>query len=213
MKRGCRSFNIYFVLTFLLLAAGCSTSHGSDEDKKHKKEQSTIRLYMESSKADTLTSGTVLVTRGKFPYTVEREPFLTEADLVGAQLIDDPNSPGSYAIKLQFTDHGAMLLEMDTADHLGRHIIVFSQFPTPGLKSSVKKTFKKSDDDENLPPPETEKEDPAQPRQSAWLAAVLVHSRIANGTFVFTPDASRSEGIRIVRGLKNVIQKAAKKNR
>jgi hypothetical protein len=210
MKRGCVSFNIYFVLTVLVLAAGCASDKESQEEKKHKKEQSTIRLYMESAKADSMTAGSVLVTRQKFPYVVDREPFLTEEFLGGAKIIDDPNSPGSYSIELQFNDHGALLLELYTASNIGKHIIVFAQFPTPGLKAvKAKKELAKADEDENLPPA-AEPKKPEGPRQSAWLAAVTIRKRLVNGSFSFTPDASRSEGVRIVRGLKNVVTKGKK---
>ena len=37
-----------------------------------------------------------------------------------------------------------------------------------------------------------------------WLAAPLISQRIANGLFVFTPDATREEADRIVRGINRV---------
>jgi hypothetical protein len=37
-----------------------------------------------------------------------------------------------------------------------------------------------------------------------WLAAPIMTKRINDGTFVFTPDATRAEADRIVRGLNNV---------
>jgi hypothetical protein len=46
---------------------------------------------------------------------------------------------------------------------------------------------------------------PGQPRVSAWLASYLIRGRNESGIFRFTPDASRDETKRIVRGLKNVI--------
>lgn len=129
MKRRLSSFNIYFALVCLVLAAGCASDKQTDERKSHKKEQSTIRLYLEGQKADRTTAGTVMVTRNKYLYTVEREPFLNEADLVGASIVDDPSGDGSYSIQLTFNDHASMLLDMDTASNKGKHIIVFSQFP------------------------------------------------------------------------------------
>lgn len=44
-----------------------------------------------------------------------------------------------------------------------------------------------------------------------WLAAPVLTRRISNGQFVFTPDASRDETERIVRGLNNLIAKVKKK--
>jgi hypothetical protein len=48
--------------------------------------------------------------------------------------------------------------------------------------------------------------------ESRWLAAPVITRRISNGEFVFTPDASREESERIVRGLTNVIRKIKKKS-
>jgi preprotein translocase subunit SecD len=43
-----------------------------------------------------------------------------------------------------------------------------------------------------------------------WLAAPLITHRITDGVFVFTPDATREEAERIVRGLNNVAAKLKK---
>lgn len=45
---------------------------------------------------------------------------------------------------------------------------------------------------------------------SRWLAAPLITRRIANGTLVFTPDASREEADRLVLGLNDAIKKIQK---
>ena len=210
MKSRPRSFNIYFALVCVALAAGCASDKQSQEKSSRKKEQSTIRLYLEGQKADRTTAGTVLVTRNKFLYTIERDPFLTEADLASASIVDDPAGDGSFSIQLVFRDHGALLLDMYTASNKGRHIVVFSQFPKPGSKPA--KAAKKPDntDDENLVET-SQPEPPGADRHSGWLAAVLIKDRISNGQFRFTPDASRAEGLRIVRGLRNVVGKAKKK--
>ncbi|MCS7090269.1 MAG: hypothetical protein RMN51_08190 [Verrucomicrobiota bacterium] len=44
-----------------------------------------------------------------------------------------------------------------------------------------------------------------QPDRARWLAAPLIRQRIADGFLVFTPDASREEAERIVRGLNNLV--------
>jgi hypothetical protein len=210
MKSWHRSFNIYFALVCLALAGGCASDAQSPGQKSRKKEQSTIRLYIEGQKADRTTAGTVLVTRSKIPFTVERDPFLDEGDLAKASIVDDPD--GSFYIQLLFNEHGTLLLDMYTADNKGKHIIVFSQFPTPGQKAhKAKKKTDDSDDANLVEPGNTEPlTDTNTTRQSGWLAAVLIRQRIANGLFRFTPDASRAEGLRIVRGLRNVIGKEKK---
>ena len=49
-------------------------------------------------------------------------------------------------------------------------------------------------------------------KESRWLAAPLISHPIANGEIVFTPDASREETERIVRGLNKVAAELKKKS-
>jgi preprotein translocase subunit SecD len=49
--------------------------------------------------------------------------------------------------------------------------------------------------------------------ESRWLAAPEITHRIASGIFTFTPDATREEAERIVRGLNNVAETIRKRNR
>ena len=46
--------------------------------------------------------------------------------------------------------------------------------------------------------------------ESRWLAAPLIRKPIMDGLFTFTPDASREEAERIVRGLNHVAEKVKK---
>jgi hypothetical protein len=207
MKTWFRRFNIYLALAAVFPAGGCfSAMH---EVTHSKKEQTTIRLYLEGARADSGTIGKVMVTRQKIPFMINREPFLTEADVTKAVLIDDPGGDGSYSIQLAFNDHGTLLMDMITTGNKGKHIIVFSQFPIPGQKQPKPPKKKHSDDDDDndadQPPPAPPPEAPGKPRQSGWLTAVLIRDRNSTGIFRFTPDASHEEGTRIIRGLKNVI--------
>ncbi len=43
-----------------------------------------------------------------------------------------------------------------------------------------------------------------------WLAAPRINRRIGDGILVFTPDATREESERIVRGINNIAKKVAK---
>jgi|SRR4051812_2659549 hypothetical protein len=43
--------------------------------------------------------------------------------------------------------------------------------------------------------------------ETRWLAAPVFNKRITDGTLAFTPDATRTEAERIVRGLNNVAKK------
>jgi hypothetical protein len=207
MKTCFRRFNTYFMLAASFLAAGCETVK---HDLGHK-EQTTIRLYLEGGSVDTGKIGKVLVTHNKDPFLIEREPFLTEADIAKVVLIDDPSGDGSYSIQLAFNEHGMLMLDMVTTGNKGKHVIVFSQFPIPGQKQPKVKRPKRQDDDNNdnddadQPPAAPPLEKPGRPRQSGWLTAVLIRERNSTGVFRFTPDATHEEGQRIVRGLKNVI--------
>ena len=49
--------------------------------------------------------------------------------------------------------------------------------------------------------------------QTRWLAAPRISQRITNGTLVFTPDATREEAERMVRGLNNVARVVKKHTR
>jgi preprotein translocase subunit SecD len=48
--------------------------------------------------------------------------------------------------------------------------------------------------------------------ESRWLAAPLSPKPIIDGKFTFTPDATREEAERIVRGLNNEVEELKKKN-
>ena len=48
--------------------------------------------------------------------------------------------------------------------------------------------------------------------QARWLAAPMINKRISDGNYVFTPDATREEAERIVRGVNNVIKSIAKES-
>jgi hypothetical protein len=44
-------------------------------------------------------------------------------------------------------------------------------------------------------------------KDTRWLAAPVIHRRVSDGTFDFTPDATREEADRIVQGLTNLVAK------
>jgi hypothetical protein len=124
MKKVSTPFNLIFTFALLtLLFAGCATGKKS----KDKKEQTTVRLFLEvPAIEDNGTSGAVLVTKQKIPINVEREPFLSEADLHHAELVA---TPGGFAIALNFSDHGTFQLDMVSTSNKGRHVAVLLQFP------------------------------------------------------------------------------------
>ncbi len=46
-----------------------------------------------------------------------------------------------------------------------------------------------------------------------WLAAPIIHRRVSDGVLGFTPDATRQEAERIVRGLNNLAAKIKKRDK
>lgn len=170
MKRRFVSFNTYFfsALFFALLCA-CETTRSG-------KDASTLRLHLEMNPDGTDRNSGVPIYREKpVLVNVNREPFLTEADIEVAAVV---NVPGGFAIHIQFNRHGTLLLENVTTAYKGRRVAILSQFG-----------------------------------ESRWLAAPMLPRQITNGVIVFTPDASKEEADRIVRGLNNVAAKVKKSSR
>src|SRR5689334_23173191 len=119
MKTRLAAFNIYFLLLAVILSCGCK----SPEERKKSKEASTLRLFLASAREKSGLHGVVVNRQNPISFSVEREPFLTEADLESAAVVD---VPGGYAISAQFNGHGALVLEQLTVAHKGQHIAVQS---------------------------------------------------------------------------------------
>ena len=169
MKIRFPGINIYFLLLLLAATAGCQS-----EGHKRGKEAATLRLFLESGRGSMDTGTGVPIYRANpIRISVDREPFLTEADLDSASVVD---LPGGFGIEAQFNGHGALVLEGVTVAHKGQRIAVQSHFG-----------------------------------ETRWLAAPMINKRISNGQLTFTPDATREEAERIVRGLSNVVAKIKKK--
>jgi hypothetical protein len=129
MKSWFARFNLYFMAAILI--AGCTTSKNdphksADKNSNSKKEQATVRLYLEATPDGSGGNGVVLVTKQKIPVHVAREEFLNEGDIHHAELVA---TPGGFAISLNFSDHGLLQLDMVTTSNKGRHIAVLVQFP------------------------------------------------------------------------------------
>lgn len=169
MKIGLSLFNIYLLLLAALAGAGCQTS-------KKEKELSTIRFHLETNPDTTGRSTLVMVGRSEaFPVSIEKAPFLTEAHVQQASVVD---ALGGYQIMIQFDRQGTWLLEQYSTASKGKRVAVYSNFP-----------------------------------EGRWLAAPRLSNRISDGLFVFTPDATRQESERIVKGLNLMVKEIAKGNR
>lgn len=85
------------------------------------------------------------------------------------------NAVGGFAIRLELTSHGRMTLEQASVTHAGLRLVAFGQWSL-NKEESVQR----------------------------WLAAPVMKTALRAGVVVFTPDLSREEADRFVRGLNNV---------
>jgi preprotein translocase subunit SecD len=116
-------FNIYLLVA---LAAAVASGCQSSGEKQSKKLLSTLRLHLETGSDRSKASESIRVYREKPVWvSVQKEPFLTEANVAAASVTDDV---GGYALRIQFDHGGTVLLEECTVENRGRKIAIFSQF-------------------------------------------------------------------------------------
>jgi hypothetical protein len=169
MKFGSTGFNIYLLCVLALIGSGCATS-------KKDKELSTLRVHIETNPDATERSTVAMIGRKEpFAVNVERAPFLTEAHVQHAAVVD---ALGGFQLMIQFDRQGTWLLEQYSTASKEKRVAISSAFP-----------------------------------EVRWLAAPRLTKRIADGLLVFTPDATREEADRIVRGLNLMVKEIAKGNR
>jgi len=114
-------FNLYLLplLAALLAVTGCQTN-------KTDEKVASLRLHLENRAQVPGSGETISVLRASpVLVTISREPFLTEANVAGATLLQ---TPGGYAIEVKFDESGTWILEQYTSANSGRHIAVFSQW-------------------------------------------------------------------------------------
>ena len=122
MKVCARRFNTYLLLAVVLaLFCGCET-----EKKKEKKETSALRIHLQTGPGPEGSTQTVSVLRtDPVSVTIGHDPILTEASLIFARVID---TPGGFAIEVQFNESATLMLEQYTAANPGRHFVIFGQW-------------------------------------------------------------------------------------
>jgi len=169
-----KRFNIYLVLTLAaILGFGCQTGEG-----KHKKQLSSLRFYLEVNSYSTNRTQTVAIPRvNPVKITVETEPFLTEANIKQASVVD---ALGGFALRVEFERQGAWLLEEYSAANRGKLVAIFSRFIDPVGKKL---------------------------NEGRWIAAPRISKRISDGVLIFTPDATREEAEQISYGLTDIGKK------
>ncbi|MGN6553070.1 MAG: SecDF P1 head subdomain-containing protein [Verrucomicrobiota bacterium] len=120
-------FNIYLLPVLLGLLCGCHSTKNSKEE-----QLSTLALHLEVVPSSMDFSMQVSVFREKpILVTVDKEPFITEAQVSGAKVLDEL---GGYVLQISFLRRGAALLEQYTTTNPGKHIAIVCGF---GEKKTV----------------------------------------------------------------------------
>lgn len=114
-------FNLYLwiLATGLLLAAGCKTGKDSDSQK------AALRVHLQST--ESISSGeTVTVLRSQpMLVPIVADPILTESHVASARLVE---TPGGFAVEIQFNQTGMWMLEQYTGANPGKHLAIFGQW-------------------------------------------------------------------------------------
>jgi hypothetical protein len=138
MKTWSDRFNIYLLALVIALGAGCKTppkeEDTTDEKKADKQDgrkddKSSVVLWfhLEENPDNTGHNGPVPVYRANPEMvTINRTPFLSEAEIDRVKLID---APGGVEIEVQFTERtGRRLLDINTTSNIGRRLVILAQF-------------------------------------------------------------------------------------
>jgi hypothetical protein len=127
MKANTRRFNLFLAILALAVLGGCQTD-------KPDKEASALRVYVEVNPNNAGISETVSVLRSDpVLITVMHEPFLSEANVVAAKVAD---SPGGFAVEIQFDESSTLVLEQYSAANPGKHFAILGLW---GDKLSTKR--------------------------------------------------------------------------
>ena len=120
-------FNTYLLLAaVVVLAAGCKSADPAGKPKYGKKDQSSLRIFLEVNPDGSDRTETVMIGRERpFPVHVDREPFLTEANIEKAAVVDEL---GGFSIAVQYDKQGGWLLELHTTSQKGRRMAIASEF-------------------------------------------------------------------------------------
>lgn len=133
MITGRGRFNIYLVCVLTALAfCGCQADK-QDKEKEDEKEYATLKIHMEVPRDMMDFSKQVPIFRQRpVLVNVDKDPFLTEAYVSGAKIVD---APGGWELQISFERRGKWLLEQQTTTNPGKHIAIFAEWGK-GLKES-----------------------------------------------------------------------------
>ena len=113
-------FNLYLAMAAALaLLCGCQIHW-------KKGPVAALRVHIQTNPNALDTSQTISVVRSDpVLVTIGRNPILTEANIVAAKVMD---TPGGFAIEIQFDENGTWLLEQFSAANPGGHFAIFGQW-------------------------------------------------------------------------------------
>lgn len=166
-----------------LLAVALVTGCESFGGKKKDKYESVITLHQEASADGASDVESVPIYRANpIHVTVAKEPFLDSSDVTDAKVLEDL---GGFVIQLRWNQRGAMILNGVTTANRNRRIAIHCVFS---------------------------KDAKDQEKEVRWLASPMVDRPINNGLLTFTPDCTRQEADRIVKGLNQMAEEIKKKD-
>ena len=103
----------------LACCGGCQT------DKK-KQKIAALRVHLQASPSEAGATKTVSVLRSTpVSVTISQDPVLSEANVLAARVID---TPGGFAVEIQFDESATLMLEQYSAANPGRHFVIFGQW-------------------------------------------------------------------------------------
>ncbi len=128
MNFSAQRHNLYLLALTLsvTLAVGCATH------KKEDKQIAALRIHLQSSENMTASQTVSVLRANPLAVPVFTDPILTEANLTGAALLE---TPGGFAVEVQFNQSGAWTLEQFTASNPGKHLVIFGQWSDKAIDS------------------------------------------------------------------------------
>jgi preprotein translocase subunit SecD len=130
MITGRGRFNLYLLLALATVVAGGCRTHKHDKTK----ELATLRIHLESGVDDdaSRTQKVPIYRASPVDLTVDKEPFLTEAHVASAKVVD---VLGGFDLQIQLNRQGSWLFQEYSASNSGKHYAIFSQFGEKGKQS------------------------------------------------------------------------------
>jgi hypothetical protein len=170
--------NIYLAFTAFLLLSFVLGCRSIEERRRDRILYTELSFHEQAPLSSPDTNKVLMAEVAGMKFPMRATPFLSEASLVEAAIIDSPG--GGYSLRLKFNDHGRLVVDSFTASNRGRRVGVHVRY-------GVRK--------------ETE-----VPLKQKWLAAPRISRNLIDGVIVFTPDTTREELDVIVQGLVNAAE-------